>query len=162
MDRRHFLTCCCAFFGGAIVARSAESLSKPKVRAIAGFIALDRSRYEDQIETTLQTLRAGKRMLEAGNYAVESIRIVTQPFPEYVRSFSRERPLRFFQELDTLAAKESFDPNIASFEFESQSFDPGGGQLRPEALPVVRLGCLAAISRQSWSGTRFCVVVFRR
>jgi uncharacterized protein len=112
MDRRHFLTCCCAFFGGAIVARSAESLSKPKVRAIAGFIALDPSRYEDQIETTLQTLRAGKRMLEAGNYAVESIRIVTQPFPEYVRSFPRERALQFFQKLDTLAAKEAFDPNI--------------------------------------------------
>ena len=112
MDRRDFLACWSALLGGAVIARSGESVSKPKVRAITGFITLDPSRYENQIEATLQTLRAGQRMLEAGGYAVESIRIVTQPFPQYVRSFPRERALRFFQELDTLAAKESFDPNI--------------------------------------------------
>src|SRR5690242_3624377 len=112
MDRRHFLTCCCAFLGGAASGRSTELASKPKVRAITGFITLDPFRYENQIDATLQTLRAGKRMLEAGGYGVESMRIVTQPFPEYTRSFPRNRALQFFQELDTLAAKESFDPNI--------------------------------------------------
>ena len=112
MDRRDFLAGCGALLGGSIAARSTESVSKPKVRAITAFITIDPSQYENQIEATLQTLRTGKRMLEARGYGVESIRIVTQPFPEYVRSFPRARALRFFHELDTLAAKESFDPNI--------------------------------------------------
>jgi uncharacterized protein (UPF0210 family) len=92
--------------------QGAENSARPKVRAITAFIRLDRSRYESQIQDTLKMLHAAKSAMEQGGYEVESIRITTQPFPEYVRGLSKEQALAFFHAYDDLAAKESFIPNI--------------------------------------------------
>ncbi len=85
---------------------------KPKVRAITAFVRLDRSKYEAQIGQTLKMLRKAKAAFEQRGYQVESVRITTQPFPEYVRGLTREEELMFFRAYDDLATKESFDPNI--------------------------------------------------
>lgn len=90
----------------------AENSARPKVRAITAFIRLDRSKYESQIQDTLKMLRAAKTAIEQGGYEVESIRITTQPFPEYIRGLTNEQALAFFRAYDDLAVKESFDANI--------------------------------------------------
>jgi len=56
---------------------------KPRVRAITGYVAVDRSRFEEQIQDTLRILRQAKTFMQDGGYDVQGIRIVTQPFPEY-------------------------------------------------------------------------------
>jgi len=93
-------------------ARAQENPARPKVRAITAFIRLDRAKYDTQIQDTLKMLRRAKKMMEEGGYTVESIRITTQPFPEYIHGLSKEQALAFFHAYDDLAAKESFDANI--------------------------------------------------
>jgi len=57
-------------------------------------------------------LRQAKKIFEEGGDPVESIRITTQPFSEYIQGLSRQQALGFFRAYDELAIKESFDPNI--------------------------------------------------
>jgi len=107
-----------AFFSALLVfvcpraALGADSSARPKVRAITAFIRLDRAKYEAQIQDTLKMLRAAKNAMEQGGYEVQSIRITTQPFPEYIRGLSKEQALAFFRAYDELSEKESFTPNI--------------------------------------------------
>ncbi len=85
---------------------------KPKVRAVTAFVRIDRAHYQTQISGTLKMLRHAKAAFERGGYNVESIRITTQPFPEYVKGLSKQEALDFFRSYDALAGRESFNPNI--------------------------------------------------
>ncbi|MGO9920318.1 MAG: DUF711 domain-containing protein, partial [Isosphaeraceae bacterium] len=77
MNRRQFVGS--MLFSGAALALPAGEPAKPKVRTITAFLKLDRARYREQVQDTLRMLRAAKRMVEAGGYSVETIRIATQP-----------------------------------------------------------------------------------
>jgi uncharacterized protein (UPF0210 family) len=112
VHRRQFLRYGGAWLWGASLASQARETAKPKVRAITAFLTLDRAHYHDQVLDTLRMLRQARRAVETGGYQVESIRITTQPFPDYVRGLARQDALRFFRDYDALAAQESFDPNI--------------------------------------------------
>jgi len=109
MNRRQFLG---AALLAASPAPSAGAPQKPKVRALTAFLKLDRDHYQPQIQETLAMLRQARRAIQAGGYEVETLRIVTQPFPEYCRGLSRQETLRFFRDYDALAAREGFRPNI--------------------------------------------------
>jgi uncharacterized protein (UPF0210 family) len=89
-----------------------ESSSKPKVRAITAFVRLDRAHYKEQIQDALKFLRRAKAAYEKAGFEVQTIRITTQPFPEYTRALSDEQTLAFFREYDALAVKEGFDASI--------------------------------------------------
>ena len=85
---------------------------KPKIRAITAFINLDRMKYRQQIAETLALLRSAKQVFQQGGYEVQSIRITTQPFPQYTQGMTTEQAVTFFKEYDALAAKEGFDASI--------------------------------------------------
>ncbi|MGB8541241.1 MAG: DUF711 family protein [Candidatus Acidiferrales bacterium] len=94
-------------------ARAAEpAASRPKIRAVTAFIRLDRGHYKEQIQDTLNFLRQAKSAFEKSGYEVETIRITTQPFPEYTRDLSETETLAFFRDYDALAVKEGFDASI--------------------------------------------------
>ena len=86
--------------------------AKPKVRAITAFVRLDRGTYRAQIQDALQFLRNAKAAFEKSGYEVETLRITTQPFPEYTRGLSDDQVLAFFRDYDALAVKEGFDAAI--------------------------------------------------
>jgi uncharacterized protein len=109
----------------------------PKVRAITAFVKLDRTQYTTQIAQTLQMLRRAKTIFEGAGYPVESIRITTQPFPEYTRGLSRQQALAFFRAYDELAIRESFDPNIGPAMLHDQD-DATEGALLGEVLSVTK------------------------
>lgn len=90
----------------------ASAAAKPKVRAITAFIRIDTQHYQTQAEEALKFLRAAKAAIEKQGYEVETIRITTQPFPEYTRGMSADAALRFFKQYDDLAVKEGFDASI--------------------------------------------------
>jgi len=163
MNRREFLRGSGALLTGAALGRSAGP-AKPKVRAITAFVALDRARHTDQIHDTLQMLRQARRMVEAGGYAVETIRITTQPFPEYTRGLSRAEAVRFFREYDALAAKESFNPNIGPAMLAGGD-DPAQAELLGEILSATRrLGASLAIAGADgihWKGVRAAAKVVK-
>jgi uncharacterized protein len=110
MNRRQFISS--ALFTGASMAWPDEQPVGPKVRALTAFLKLDRARYREQVEDTLKLLRRAKGVVEAAGYPVETIRIATQPFPEYTRGLTPADALGFFREYDALAIRESFAANI--------------------------------------------------
>jgi uncharacterized protein (UPF0210 family) len=79
---------------------------RPKVRAITAFIRLDRERYQVEIAEAVQFLKIAKTTFESRDYTVQTLRIATQPFPEYTKGLSREQALEFFKNLDALAQQE--------------------------------------------------------
>ena len=99
----------CAFFSAP--ARGQGS-SKPKVRAITGFVRLDRAQLVQQVGDALTVLRSAKREFEKQGYVVESLRIVTQPLGELVDGLSDPDALALLQRFDALSTKERFLPGV--------------------------------------------------
>jgi uncharacterized protein (UPF0210 family) len=93
-------------------AAHAADYSKPKVRAITGFVRLDRASYVQQVSEALAVLRAAKGEFENQGYQVETLRVVTQPLGELVSGQSETEALAFLKALDDLSVKEGFLPNV--------------------------------------------------
>ena len=117
----------------AAVSPRAFAAEKPKVRAVTAFLRLDRAHYQAQIHDTLEFLRTAKAELEKAGYEVETLRISTQPFPEYTRDLSRQQALTFFHEYDQLAAKENFLAAIGPAML-TDADDPAQAELLGEIL----------------------------
>lgn len=97
----------------AVVLASEEPAApKPTIRAVTAFLRLDRPHYKEQIQDTLEFLRRAKAAFTKKGYDVETIRITTQPFPEYTKDLSAEQALAFLRDYDALAVKEGFDASI--------------------------------------------------
>jgi uncharacterized protein (UPF0210 family) len=77
---------------------------RPKVRAITAFISLSAANYKQELADTAWALNVAKKKYEQSGWAVQTIRITTQPFPEYVRGLPRAKALELLMELDNLAA----------------------------------------------------------
>jgi hypothetical protein len=82
--------------------------AKPKIRTVTAFINLDSARYPEQVAETMQMLRRAKTIFESRGYQVETLRIATQPFPEYTKGMTKQQALAFFKDYDALAEKEKF------------------------------------------------------
>ena len=123
-----------AFLFAAAVA-PASGQEKPKVRAITAFIRLDTSQYKQQVADALTMLRNAKARFELAGYEVETIRISTQPFPEYTRGMSKQATLAFFHDLDNLAKQEKFLVGIGP-ALMSEKDDPAQAQVLAEALSL--------------------------
>jgi uncharacterized protein (UPF0210 family) len=85
---------------------------KPKVRAITAFINLDRTQYKEQVADALKMLKYARTVYESRGYEVQTIRIATQPFPQYTKGLTTEQAVAFFKEYDALATKEKFSASI--------------------------------------------------
>jgi uncharacterized protein (UPF0210 family) len=96
----------------ASLAHAADS--RPKVRAITAFINIDAKSYEAQYADTMRFLDSAREQYRAAGWDVEGVRIVTQPFPQYIRGMKPEAALAFFHKLDELATKLKFNPNIGA------------------------------------------------
>ena len=87
---------------------AAEAATKPKIRAITAFINLDPQQYQQQVGEALTMLHRARTIFESRGYEVQTIRIATQPFPEYTKGMTTEQAVAFFKNYDALAAKEKF------------------------------------------------------
>src|SRR5712671_7638277 len=76
--------------------------ARPKIRAITAFINLDRTQYQQQVADALKMLRRAQTVFESRGYQVQTIRIATQPFPEYTKGLTTEQAVAFFKEYDAL------------------------------------------------------------
>src|ERR1700680_3783314 len=119
-----------AFLLAAVVA-PASAQEKPKIRTITAFIRLDSGQYKQQITDTLTMLRNAKARYGLAGYEVQTIRITTQPFPEYTHGMSKEAALALFHDLDALAKKENVSISIGPALMDEKD-DPGQGELLEE------------------------------
>jgi uncharacterized protein len=88
--------------------KAAPAQERPKIRAVTAFINLDPAQYQQQVADALKMLRRAQTIFESRGYEVESIRISTQPFPQYTQGMTAEQAVAFFKHYDALAAKEKF------------------------------------------------------
>ena len=98
--------------GAAQTSSASTASSNPKVRAITGFVRLDRTAYQKQIADALIVLRRLEAEFESSGYEVETVRLTTQPLAELVAGMSEEQALAFLAQLDELSVKEKFLPNV--------------------------------------------------
>ncbi len=90
----------------------AADAPKPKIRAITGFVTIDAKSYPAQLEETAKFLSHVRDAVKAAGYDVAGIRISTQPFPEYTRGVSHADALKLLRDIDALASRLGFNPNI--------------------------------------------------
>jgi uncharacterized protein len=122
------LSALCAIFAAIPPANAFDAPSKPKVRTITAFVRLDRTHYPEQIQDTLKFLRQAKASYEKTGFKVTTIRITTQPFPEYTSGLPDDQVLAFFRDYDALAVKEGFIASIGP-AMMSDSDDPHEAEL---------------------------------
>jgi len=113
-------------------------MPNPKVRAIAAFIRIEHARWEQVFARTLEKLRDARAIVESRGYSVESIRISTQPFPEWLRGVPRAQALSTLRQMDDLAVATPFELSIGP-AMRQDSDDPAMAQLLAEALEFARL-----------------------
>ena len=106
------LSACCLISAAVLPANAFDAPSRPKVRTITAFVRLDRAHSQAEIQDTLKFLRQAKASYEKAGFEVTTIRITTQPFPEYTRGLPDDRVLAFFRDYDALAVKEGFIASI--------------------------------------------------
>ncbi len=117
--------------------RSAPAASSnPKVRAITGFVRLDRATYPKQVTDALVVLRRAKAEFESSGYEVETVRLTTQPLAELVSGLSEEQALAFLAQLDDLSVKENFLPNVGPAMLHD-SDDPAAMHLLERVLSTL-------------------------
>ena len=97
---------------GCGLAPAAASERKPKIRAITAFVRIYSSQYRQQLGEAVTLLRQAKTAFERGGNEVQTIRITTQPFTQYVGSRSAAEALDFFKSLDDLSKRDFFMLNI--------------------------------------------------
>ncbi len=117
----------------ATVVAPAGAQGKPKVRTITAFIRLDPGQYKQQVTETLTTLRNAKARYGLAGYEVQTIRITTQPFPEYTKGMSKEAAIALFHDLDAIAKQENFSLSIGPALLDEKD-DPGQAELLREIL----------------------------
>ena len=120
-------------FSLAVAIPPASGQEKPKIRTITAFIRLDAGQYTQQVADTLTMLRNAKARYELAGYEVQSIRISTQPFPEYTRGMSKQAVLAFFHDVDNLAKRENISISIGP-ALMTEKDDPGQAQILAEIL----------------------------
>jgi uncharacterized protein (UPF0210 family) len=123
-----FFAASCCFAQGPTA-----SSSQPKVRTVTAFVRLDRANYQTQVSEALKMLAAAKDALTKAGYEVETIRITTQPFPEYTKGLTADQALDFFRAFDQLAQKENFTPDIGP-AMSKDSDDPKQAELLARIL----------------------------
>lgn len=81
---------------------------KPRIRAITAFVNLDRSQYQQQIADAFALLKRARTTFESRGYEVQTLRLATQPFPEYAKDLSPAEAIAFFLKLDAIADRDNF------------------------------------------------------
>ncbi len=115
VTQRHLKHLIAALLLGALTcagAHAATDEALPKVRTITAFVRLDRSKYREQVDEAMRVLGAAKAEFTRRGYETQTLRIVTQPFPELVKGLSDTEALAFLRSLDDLSQQDGFMPNI--------------------------------------------------
>jgi uncharacterized protein len=96
---------------------------KTKVRCITAFVRIDRGSYQLQLAEAVNFLKIAQTTFESRGFTVQTLRIATQPFPEYTQGLSRDQALQFFKDLDGLAQMQHVVVSIGPAYLSEQDGD---------------------------------------
>jgi uncharacterized protein (UPF0210 family) len=143
---------------------SSTNAALPKIRTVTAFVRLDRANYQAQVAETLKMLRAAKDAFTKAGYEVETIRITTQPFPEYTKGLTEEQSLEFFHAYDKLAQQEGFTPDIGP-AMSKDADDPKQAELLARILAETQtINGFVVVADEAgihWNGVRAAARVIK-
>jgi uncharacterized protein (UPF0210 family) len=148
---------------GCGLAPAAASERKPKIRTITAFVRIDSAQYRQQIEEAVTVLRKAKAAFERGGYEVQTIRITTQPFTQYVGGRSAAEALDLFKSLDDLSKRDSFMLNVGPLTLADSS-DATKVDLLSHVLAQTRANASLVVADEngvSWSAIRSAAQVIK-
>ena len=119
--------------------------SRPKVRAITAFIHIDPTTYAATYDDTMKFLNSAREAFRGAGFEVEGVRIVTQPFPQYIAGMKRDEALTFLHKLDELSTRLRFAPNIGA-AMMADGDDASTLDLAAAALAQTRLNASLVIA----------------
>ena len=112
--RSTLLALCLASLVVSAQAFATDTTSRPKIRAITGFVDIDAKNYAAQLHDTYAFLDRARKAYKSAGWVVSSVRITTQPFPQYTRGLSHDQALALLHNLSDLAGKLKFSMNVGS------------------------------------------------
>ena len=83
-----------------------------KIRAVTAFFPIDPSLLERDVNEAVQFLEKARARFQSFGFEVQTIRLATQPFPEYTKGLSHDQALLLIERLDALAAQHQVDLSI--------------------------------------------------
>jgi hypothetical protein len=89
-----------------LVCTATAQAANPPVRTIAAFIDLDAKHYAQQVTDAAAKLHRAQALFEAAGFQVQTVRITTQPFMQYVQGLSRAQALALLAKLGELSTRE--------------------------------------------------------
>lgn len=101
-----------AALAGLLLAGAVAQAANPPVRAITAFIDLDPHDYVQQLSDTARRLHLAQARFEQAGFTVQTLRVTTQPFMQYVRDLSPEEALALLRQLDALGRQHQVIINI--------------------------------------------------
>src|SRR5580700_10856787 len=101
-----------ALLATLLAATALGAATRPKVRAITAFIDVDAAGYATQIAEAVKFLGSARAAYQAAGWEVETIRIATQPFPQYTKGINHDAALALLRSIDALGGKFGFTPSI--------------------------------------------------
>jgi uncharacterized protein len=142
---------------------SGEQYRKPKIRAITAFVRIGPSQSLQPVQEALPFLRRAKATFEKAAYEVQTLRITTQPFVEYVAGHSPSENVAFFKSLDALAEKEGFLFNIGPLTLGTSS-DAGNVELLTQVLPPTWANATVVVADENgvrWNAIRAAAQIIK-
>ena len=131
--------------------------TKPKVRAVTAFVAIDQKQYSSQLEDAVRFLNTAREAYRNAGFEVESIRIATQPFPQYTRGLSHDAALAMLGSMGAIAAKSGFGLSIGPAMLKD-SDDPASVEVLADLLSgETRINASLVIADEDgihWSSVR--------
>ncbi|MGB7622498.1 MAG: DUF711 family protein [Terriglobia bacterium] len=104
-----------------------------KIRAITAFVSIDPGRVEEAVSEAVQFLEKSRNRFQSAGFEVQTVRLATQPFPDYTRTLSHHRALELIQNLDRLALQHHLDLSIGPGILEDRD-DPEAVALLTDIL----------------------------
>ena len=84
----------------------------PNVRAITAFVRIDAQDYPAQMGEALKFLTGAQDAYTRAGWNVQTIRMTTQPFPEYTKGMSKADAVKLLLAIDAWAAEHKANLNI--------------------------------------------------
>jgi uncharacterized protein len=135
----------------------AAQAAPPPVRTITAFIDLDAKDYVREVQTAAARLHQAQARFEAAGFTVQTVRITTQPFMQYVGGLSREQALALLTRLSELSVTEKVALNIGPAVLDDHP-DPEAlallEQVHLRGLPLNATMIIAAEDGIHWNTIR--------
>jgi uncharacterized protein (UPF0210 family) len=96
----------------AVPLRAAETTARPKVRAITAFIDIDAANHREQLKDAAGFLGTVRTAVIAAGYEVQTLRVSTQPFPEFTRGLDDDAARALMRSIGREAAALDLIPNL--------------------------------------------------